>query len=211
MLESTPPQANALTLLRRIVASPVAAYGLALLMVALIALLDRATGYELRFAFLYLAPIVLATWVGGPTAGVLFVALSCFLWLLSFGSSHHYSGDFFFYWEGVAMLAIEIAFVFLMTRLRAALSRADERCVHVLEELQAAVYVADQDSGQILYANHNLARLLDADPNTLDAQELGKRFGIAAVTPQAPADRVYQRCPGYLREGPVSQAILLPG
>ena len=191
MPESTPPQADALALLRRIVASPVAAYGLALLMVALVATLDRATGYELRFAVLYLAPIVLAAWVGGLTAGVLFVALSCFLWLLSFGSSHPYSGDFFFYWEGVAMLAVEIAFVFLLTRLRVALSRADERFVHVLEELQAAVYVADHDSGRILYANHNLARLLDADPDSLDARELGERFGITPLaTPQGQTEFV---------------------
>jgi len=191
MPESTPPQADALALLRRIVASPVAAYGLALLMVALVAALDRATGYELRFAVLYLAPIVLAAWVGGMTAGVLFVALSCFLWLLSFGSSHPYSGDFFFYWEGVAMLAVEIAFVFLLTRLRVALSRADERFVHVLEELQAAVYVADHDSGRILYANHNLARLLDADPDSLDARELGERFGITPLaTPQGQTEFV---------------------
>ena len=191
MPESTPPQADALALLRRIVASPIAAYGLALLMVALVAALDRATGYELRFAVLYLAPIVLAAWVGGLTAGVLFVALSCFLWLLSFGSSHPYSGDFFFYWEGVAMLAVEIAFVFLLTRLRVALSRADERFVHVLEELQAAVYVADHDSGRILYANHNLARLLDADPDSLDARELGERFGITPLaTPQGQTEFV---------------------
>lgn len=189
MLETIPPQPIALPLMHRLNGKPVVAYALALLMVVLIAVLDRATGYELRFAILYLAPIALATWVGGLSASVLFVALSCFLWLLSFGSSHPYSGDFFFYWDGVAMLAIEIAFVFLLTRLRVALSRADERFVHVLEELQAAVYVADQDSGQILYANHNLARLLGADPSTLDAQELGKRFGIAAATPQAPADR----------------------
>jgi len=191
MPESTPPQADALALLRRIVASPIAAYGLALLMVVLVAALDRATGYELRFAVLYLAPIVLAAWVGGLTAGVLFVALSCFLWLLSFGSSHPYSGDFFFYWEGVAMLAVEIAFVFLLTRLRVALSRADERFVHVLEELQAAVYVADHDSGRILYANHNLARLLDADPDSLDARELGERFGITPLaTPQGQTEFV---------------------
>ena len=191
MPESTPPQASALALLRRIVGSPVTAYGLALLMVVLVAALDRATGYELRFAVLYLAPIVLAAWVGGLTAGVLFVALSCFLWLLSFGSSHPYSGDFFFYWEGVAMLAVEIAFVFLLTRLRVALSRADERFVHVLEELQAAVYVADHDSGRILYANHNLARLLDADPDSLDARELGERFGITPLaTPQGQTEFV---------------------
>ena len=177
--DTSSPQTNALAVLRRISGSPVVAYGLALLMVALVAALDRATGYELRFAILYLAPIALATWVGGLWAGIAFVVLSGVLWLLSFGSSHPYSGVFFLYWEGVAMVGIDIAFVVLLTRLRVALSRADERFVHVLEELQAAVYVADQDSGRILYANRNLARLLDADPDSLDARELGERFGIA--------------------------------
>ena len=185
MQETNVLQAKALAVLRRISGSPVAAYGLALLMVAAVAALDRATGYELRFAILYLAPIALATWVGGLPAGTLFVLLSSGLWLLSFGWSHPYSGDFFFYWEGVAMVAIDSAFVFLLARLRVVLNRADERFVHVLEELQAAVYVADQDSGRILYANHNLARLLDADPDSLDAHELSERFGLAPPpTPQ---------------------------
>lgn len=188
MPETTLPQVSALAMLRRISGSPVVAYGLALLMVALVAALDRATGYELRFAILYLAPIALATWVGGLSAGIAFVVLSGALWLLSFDSSHPYSGAFFFYWEGVAMVGIDIAFVVLLTRLRVALSRADQRFVHVLEELQAAVYVADQDSGRILYANRNLARLLDADPDSLDARELGERFGIASVrAPQSAA------------------------
>lgn len=180
MPETPPPQASALAVLRRISGSPVAAYGLALLMVALVAALDRATGYELRFAILYLAPIALATWVGGLWAGIAFVVLSGVLWLFSFDSSHPYSGVFFFYWEGVAMVGIDVAFVVLLARLRVALSRADERFVHVLEELQAAVYVADQESGRILYANRNLARLLNADPDSLDARELGERFGLVA-------------------------------
>ena len=181
MQDTNVRHASAVAMLRRIVGSPVAAYGLALLMVALVAGLDRATGYELRFAVLYLVPIALATWAGGLSAGNLFVVLSGILWLLSFGSSHPYSGNFFFYWEGVAMVGIDFAFVLLLVRLRVALSRADERFVHVLEELQAAVYVADYDSGRILYANHNLARLLDADPDSLDARELGERFGITPL------------------------------
>ena len=88
MPETRPPQASALALLRRISGSPVVAYGLALVMVALVAALDRATGYELRFAILYLAPIALATWVGGLWAGIAFVVLSGVLWLFSFDSSH---------------------------------------------------------------------------------------------------------------------------
>jgi len=158
--------------------SPVAASGLALVLVALVATLDHATGYELRFAILYLVPIALATWAGGLRAGVAIVVLSSFFWLVSFGSSHPYSGDFFFYWEGVVMVVVYIAFVLLLARLRVALTRADERFVRVLEELHAAVYVADQDSGRILYANRSLARMIDAEPGALSADELGKRFGL---------------------------------
>ncbi|MFZ4536505.1 sensor histidine kinase [Propionivibrio sp.] len=165
--------------------SPVAASGLALVLVALVATLDQATGYELRFAILYLVPIALATWAGGLRAGVAIVAVSSLFWLVSFGSTHPYKGDFFFYWEGVAMVVIDIAFVLLLARLRFALTRADERFVRVLEELHAAVYVADQDSGRILYANRSLARMIDTDPRTLSAEDLGKRFGLGEVTTES--------------------------
>jgi len=168
--------------------SPVAATGLALVLVALVATLDHATGYELRFAMLYLVPIALATWAGGLRAGVAIVVLSSLFWLVSFGSSHPYSGDFFFYWEGVVMVVVYIAFVLLLARLRVALTRADERFVRVLEELHAAVYVADQESGRILYANRSLARMIDADPGALSADELGKRFGLGEVTDESVPD-----------------------
>lgn len=169
--------------------SPFAASGLALVLVALVATLDHATGYELRFAILYLVPIALATWAGGLLAGVVIAALSSLVWLISFGSSHPYSGNFFFYWEGVAMVVVYIAFVLLLARLRVALTRAEERFVRVLEELHAAVYVADQDSGTILYANPSLARMIDADPGALNADELDKRFGLGeAAAGSAPGN-----------------------
>ena len=174
------PWAAALT--RWATNSPLAATGLALVLVALVATLDHATGYELRFAILYLVPIALATWAGGLHAGVLIVALSSLFWLISFGSSHPYSGDFFFYWEGIAMVVVYIAFVLLLARLRVALTRADERFVRVLEELHAAVYVADQESGKILYANRSFARMIDADPGALGAEELNKRFGLGEAS-----------------------------
>jgi C4-dicarboxylate-specific signal transduction histidine kinase len=168
--------------------SPVAATCLALVLVALVATLDHATGYELRFAILYLVPIALATWAGGLLAGGVIVALSSLFWLVSFGSSHPYSNNFFFYWEGIAKVVVYIAFVLLLARLRVALTRADERFVRVLEELHAAVYVADQESGRILYANRSLARMIDADPGALSADELGKRFGLGEVTDESVPD-----------------------
>lgn len=166
-------------LAHRATLSAAAASGLALAMVALVATLDYATGYELRLAILYLVPISLATWMGGARAGVPIVALSSVCWLASFHSTHPYTGEIFFYWEGVVMLAVHLTLVLLLARLRLALTRADERFFCVLEELHAAVYVADRDSGRIVYANRTLARLLDADPHILGAEELAKRFGLS--------------------------------
>ncbi len=180
MRESTPPQSLPWTaaLVRRLGDSPGAALGLALILVALVATVDYATGYELRFAVLYLAPIALATWTGGRSAGILIVVIASLFWLLSFGSAHPYSGDFFFYWEGIAMLAVYLAFVLLLERLRLSLTRADQRFSQVLEELDSAVFVVDEDSRQILYANQSLARLIGADPLTLGAGELDRRLGL---------------------------------
>ena len=76
--------------------SPAAAFCLALALAALVAVLDFATGYEVRLAVLYLIPISLATWAGDWQAGMPLVALSGLFWLLSFSSSHPYSVNFFF-------------------------------------------------------------------------------------------------------------------
>ena len=171
------PPSSVAARVRRAASSPAAAIVLSLLLVALVAAIDYATGYELRFAILYLVPIALATRAAGLRAGVLIVALSSLSWLVSFRTSHPYTGELFFYWEDGAMMAVFLAFVVLIARLRVALIRADERFLVVLEELHAAVYVADQDSGKVLYANRSLTRMLNADPRTLDAADLDRRFG----------------------------------
>ena len=172
------PLARVAALAQRAANSPAAALSLALALAALVAALDFATGFEVRLAVLYLIPISLATWAGGWRAGMPFVALSGLFWLLSFGSSHPYSGDFFFYWEGVVMIAVYIAFVLLLARLRDALNRADERFLRVLEELHSAVFVTDPANGKVLYANQSLARLINADPMALGAEELRVQLGL---------------------------------
>ena len=89
-------------MVRRITNSRISALALGLVLSVLVAALDYSTGYELRFAILQLVPIALATWTAGLIAGILIVSVSSVFWLVSFGSTHPYSGDFFFYWEGVA-------------------------------------------------------------------------------------------------------------
>ena len=158
-------------------------------MVALIATLDYSTGYESRLSIIYLVPIALATWSGGLRSGFIITVLADLTWLASFSSSHQYSGDFYFYWEGLAMLAVHIAFVFLLQRLRFVLAQADERFLRVLEELHAAVFVTDQDNGEILYANRSLEQLIKTDPRKLNAMTLGQHFGLGDFTQKPDRDR----------------------
>lgn len=145
---------------------------LALLLTALIGVLDYLSGYELRLGSLYLLPIMLATWSAGHHAGLSIAAAACLCWLLSFNSSHGYARPELFYWDGLVMVVVFIVFVILLTRLRLALQRADERFVRVLDEMHAAVYVMDAHSGRILYANRRLAEMIGAEPNGLCAADL---------------------------------------
>ena len=55
--------------------------------------------------------------------------------------------------HGAIQFAIFVTFAFVISRLKGALSHADERFATVLEGLNAAVYVSDVESGRLLYAN----------------------------------------------------------
>ena len=118
-----------------------------------IALADYATGYDIRLAILYLVPITIATWRLGRTAGIFLAATASVSWLVTFGSLHRYEHPFYFYWEGAILAATFVIVVVLLSSLRAALARSDLRFVTVLEGLEAAVYVEDAQSGELLFAN----------------------------------------------------------
>src|SRR6185503_8343897 len=82
-----------------------------LALVAGIAVADAYTGYEIRLAILYLAPIALATWFVGRHAGILVTVLAVSAWLLSFLSEHLYSHVIYLYWEGAIIVATYVIFV----------------------------------------------------------------------------------------------------
>ncbi|MFT3848307.1 MAG: ATP-binding protein [Propionivibrio sp.] len=144
-------------------------------LVTLIAWLDYATGYAWRFAILYLIPVALVTWSCGSRTGLFIVAVSSFFWLIGF--PHPYKDNAPFYWEGLSILLVNITIALLLARLHRSLSLADERFRRVLEELPAAIYALDEKSGQLLYVNPALAKLLDTMPETLNADDLTRRFG----------------------------------
>jgi C4-dicarboxylate-specific signal transduction histidine kinase len=125
-------------------------------LVLAVAFADHATGYDIRLAILYLAPIAIATWQIGGRAGGFVAATAAVSWLVTFASSHPYSHPFYFYWEGGITAATYLIVVVLLTWLRRALARSDQRFVTVLEGLDAAVYVEDARSDaapRILFAN----------------------------------------------------------
>ena len=139
-----------------------------------IALADYATGYDIRLAILYLVPITIATWRVGRSAGIFLAATASASWLVTFGSLHRYEHPFYFYWEGVILAATFVIVVVLLSSLRAALVRSDLRFVTVLEGLDAAVYVEDADSRELLFANRRFRDVYGErrPPAAADASEV---------------------------------------
>jgi C4-dicarboxylate-specific signal transduction histidine kinase len=152
---------------------------IALGMVAMVAVADYVTGYEERLSILYMLPIALATWSGGMWSGALVALAGGACWFVSFRSNNIYTDSLFYYWEGVVLMATFLVFVLLLARLRSALARADERFLRVLEGLYAGVYVAEEGSGRMLYSNRRLAHMVGADPLSMRAAEVERRFSTS--------------------------------
>ncbi|MET0963980.1 MAG: ATP-binding protein [Noviherbaspirillum sp.] len=148
----------------------------ALVLVGLIALLDFATGYEIRLSMLYMLPIALACWTGGAASGmaITFIAVAC--WGVSFYANNIYSREVFYIWEGCVLAITFSVFVLLLTRLRSALQNADRRFRDVLDGLSASVYAVAERSGTVLYANRHLVELLKADPTGAASTAVDARF-----------------------------------
>ena len=100
----------------RLAERPLAACLVALVLAAVIAALDQATGYAYRLNILYLAPIALATWIAGWRAGLALVALSSLPWLLATVLAP--SGGGAGRWDGAVPLVVHLACVLLLVRLR---------------------------------------------------------------------------------------------
>lgn len=147
-------------LLRAVVARPLRALPVAAALTAGVALLDYATGYEMRLAILYLLPVTLATWSAGLMAGAVASAVAVACWGYGFWPSHIYSAPIYYYWEAVVLVATFAVFTLLVHHLRGALARADRRLLHVLDGLPAGIYVTEEQSGRLLYANRHFARMV---------------------------------------------------
>jgi PAS domain-containing protein len=146
------------------------------LLVVVVAVLDYATGYQIRLSILYLFPIALGTWIAGFATGVSVAIAAILFWLLSFSAEHLYPHPAFYFWEAAVELFGFIALAWVVARLRRALMQADERFFRLLEGMQSAVMVCDERNGRLLYANPAMLRI-SGDGNFPGPEELKRRFG----------------------------------
>ncbi len=142
-------------------------------LVAVVAVADYLTGYDIRLAFLYLVPLAIATWKVGARAGLSIAVAAVVSWMIVFESNHPYLHPGYFYWEAAINGVSYVVIVLLLARLRTALERSDERFVTVLEGVDAAIAVEDARTEALLYANRRWRETFGAAPPALrDAGEI---------------------------------------
>jgi C4-dicarboxylate-specific signal transduction histidine kinase len=132
---------------------------LCLALVGVIGIGDYYTGSEMNITMLYLAPIFVAAWSLGTNAAVVMSIISMTAWFVSVLYMHQtYTQPLLHVWDGFIQFAMFVVFGFVISKLKNALSHADERFATVLEGLNAAVYVSDEQTGELLYANQQYRR-----------------------------------------------------
>jgi K+-sensing histidine kinase KdpD len=168
----------------------------AVILMMVIGTIDKLTGYELQLLILYLIPVALVTWSAGRTWGLVMAAVAIIVWMVTFRTHQpSVSDSLHFYWDGAVSLATLTVFAILIDRLHATLERANERLVKVLEELDIATYVVDQQKQAVLYGNRRFRETLEGRPyealNLLGGKECeiywpdGRPVMLRLVTEQA--------------------------
>ncbi len=107
----------------------------AVLMVALVGILDYRTGYEVSVVLLYSAPIVFMVWFADRISAI-FIALLCAIvwWWADEASGHSYTQEWFQIWETIVRLVYFLLFVFGGTTLKSRLELL-EHSQHLEHEL----------------------------------------------------------------------------
>jgi hypothetical protein len=130
-----------------------------LALVVVIGVVDYYSGTELNVAMLYLAPIFMTAWTLGTHAAIVMSIIATTAWYLSVLYMHQsYSQPWLHIWDGSIQFAMFVVFGVVMSKLKIALGHADERFATVLEGLDAAVYVSDVETGEVVYANEQFRK-----------------------------------------------------
>ena len=95
----------------------------ALLLVALIGLIDYLTGYELSFSIFYLIPIAASAWYAGTRLGIAVCNIAAATWLVvDHASGHQYSSVVIPLWNAGVRLGFFAIVTHLLVKLRRALA-----------------------------------------------------------------------------------------
>lgn len=148
----------------RVSPPPAAVVSTSLALVVLIGLADLGTGYEFTLSILYLLPIFSSTWLVGFAAGTGVSVAATLTWFVTdLVGGHEYSGAFYRYWEATIKLTVFVILAAMLSRLKLALARSDERLQTVLERLDTAVCVLDPEEDTLLFANQRFKDDFAAD------------------------------------------------
>jgi signal transduction histidine kinase len=144
---------------------------LCLVLIAAIAAADVATGYEISLSVLFLAPVFIGAWTLGRAGGVAMAVTSAVAWYIAFLKLHPHPSGIYHLLDALVRGCTWIIFALVIDRLKLALAHADERFVTVLEGLDAAVYVSDSGSGELLYVNEQFRKAFPAGAPPQTARE----------------------------------------
>ena len=136
----------------------VVAFASSVILLLAISAIDKLTGFEIRLQGLYLIPVAIATWTVGRAWGLALSLASVSIWLVMFNSSHNYSRAVYHYWDGGVWLVTLVIFVLLLARLREEMEWSSADFVRVLDEVDAAIYVTDARTSELLYGNQRFRR-----------------------------------------------------
>ena len=138
-------------------------FAVCLALIVAIAAADYATGYEISLSVLFLAPVFIGAWALGRAGGVAMSVLSAIAWYVVFLELHPHPSGIYHLLDALLRGCTWIIFALIIHRLKLALAHADERFVTVLEGLDAAVYVSDTETDELLYANEPFRRAFPAN------------------------------------------------
>lgn len=95
---------------------------LSYLLIAILAAIDLATGYELSFSIFYIVPVSISSWYVGKRFGILVSIVCAIAWYTADHlSGHQYSHPTIPYWNSSVRLSFFVIIAYLLDRLRISL------------------------------------------------------------------------------------------
>ncbi|MFH0909228.1 MAG: hypothetical protein V1929_10735 [bacterium] len=102
--------------------SPTASFVATVIFVAMLGVVDWASGYELQFFVFYFIPVAVAAWACGARRAYMICVVSAGVWSAAdFFSGHQYTHASFAIWNALIRLAAFLALGFAVAHIRALL------------------------------------------------------------------------------------------